>query len=294
VPVQHILAIRDCCKGEVEKNWGQGPAPRSLLPADSRFCVKWLLAKPSNSIPLVDKRDFEMTKKPEVSRSTERKRGSGVKMVYDLLRDEILDLVLSPGSPIDEVQLAERFNMSRTPIREALVRLAGEGLIQTLPNRSTMVSNIDYLNVSPYFDAMVLMYRVTTRLAAENHRESDLAVIRGHQAAFAAAVQAQDALAMIATNAAFHSAIAEAGRNPYFLALFNRILDEGRRFLRLYYQSYEDRLPQRFVDEHEAMIEAIVARDADTAEQLARAHANQIVDQIRSLLISERRLEIAL
>lgn len=235
-----------------------------------------------------------MTKKPEVSRSTERKRGSGVKMVYDLLRDEILDLVLSPGSPIDEVQLAERFNMSRTPIREALVRLAGEGLIQTLPNRSTMVSNIDYLNVSPYFDAMVLMYRVTTRLAAENHRESDLAAIRGHQAAFAAAVQAQDALAMIATNAAFHSAIAEAGRNPYFLALFNRILDEGRRFLRLYYQSYEDRLPQRFVDEHEAMIEAIVARDADTAEQLARAHANQIVDQIRSLLISERRLEIAL
>lgn len=235
-----------------------------------------------------------MTKKPEVSRSTERKRGSGVKMVYDLLRDEILDLVLSPGSPIDEVQLAERFNMSRTPIREALVRLAGEGLIQTLPNRSTMVSNIDYLNVSPYFDAMVLMYRATTRLAAENHRESDLAAIRGHQAAFAAAVQAQDALAMIATNAAFHSAIAEAGRNPYFLALFNRILDEGRRFLRLYYQSYEDRLPQRFVDEHEAMIEAIVARDADTAEQLARAHANQIVDQIRSLLISERRLEIAL
>ncbi len=56
----------------------------------------------------------------------ERKRGSGGKMVYDLLRDEILDLVLPPGSPIDEVQLAERFKMSRTPIREALVRLAGE------------------------------------------------------------------------------------------------------------------------------------------------------------------------
>ncbi len=60
----------------------------------------------------------------------ERKRGSGVKMVYDLLRDEILDLKLAPGSPIDEVQLADRFKMSRTPIREALVRLAGEGLIE--------------------------------------------------------------------------------------------------------------------------------------------------------------------
>ena len=62
----------------------------------------------------------------------ERKRGSGAKMVYDLLRDEILDLVLPPGSPVDEMQLAERFRISRTPVREALVRLAGEGLIETL------------------------------------------------------------------------------------------------------------------------------------------------------------------
>lgn len=224
----------------------------------------------------------------------ERKRGSGVKMVYDLLRDEILDLALPPGSPIDEVQLAERFKMSRTPIREALVRLSGEGLIDTLPNRSTMVSNIDFLNMHTFFDALVLMYRVTTRLAAQYHRAEDLQVIRAHQGEFAAAVQAQDALAMIATNAAFHSAIAEAGRNPYFIGLFNRLLDEGRRILRLYYQSYEDRLPQRFVDEHEELIAVIAARDVEAADQLARAHAEQIVEQIRKLFVREGRLDIAL
>lgn len=235
-----------------------------------------------------------MKKKSEGGPSTERKRGSGVKMVYDLLRDEILDLVLPPGSPIDEVQLAERFKMSRTPIREALVRLAGEELIDTLPNRSTMVSSIDFLNMSPFFDALVLMYRVTTRLAAEHHRQQDLEAIHARQAEFAAAVAAQDALAMIATNAAFHSAIAEAGRNPYFAGLFQRLLDEGRRFLRLYYQSYDDRLPQRFVDEHEDMINAIVARDVDLAERLAKIHAEQIVEQIRKLLVRDRRLDIAL
>ena len=134
----------------------------------------------------------------------ERKRGSGVKMVYELLRDEILDLVLPPGSPIDEVQLAERFKMSRTPIREALVRLSGEGLIDTLPNRSTMVANIDFLNMHTFFDALVLMYRVTTRLAAQYHRPEDLKAIRAEQARFTAAAEAQDALAMIATNAALH------------------------------------------------------------------------------------------
>jgi DNA-binding GntR family transcriptional regulator len=224
----------------------------------------------------------------------ERKRGSGVKLVYDILRDEILDLVLLPGRLIDEVQLAERFKMSRTPIREALVRLAGDGLIDTLPNRSTMVSNIDFLNMHTYFDALTLMYRVTTRLAAQHHRPDDLERIRGDQAAFTAAVNAQNALAMIATNAAFHLSIAEAGRNPYFTALFKRLLDEGRRILRLYYQSYEDRLPQRFVVEHEEMIAAIANHDLDLSERLAREHAEQIVDQVKKLLVRNERLEIDL
>jgi DNA-binding GntR family transcriptional regulator len=224
----------------------------------------------------------------------ERKRGSGVKLVYDLLRDEILSLTLPPGSPIDEVQLAERFSMSRTPIREALVRLAGEGLVDTLPNRSTIVSNIDFLNLHTFFDAITLMYRVTTRLAAQYHRAEDLTIIRAHQAEFAAAVAAQDARAMIATNRAFHSAIAEAGRNPYYTALFQRLLDEGRRILRLYYQSFDDRLPQRYVDEHEAIISAIEARDLEAADRLATIHADQIVHQIQQLFARDLRQNITL
>lgn len=224
----------------------------------------------------------------------ERKRGSGVKIVYDLLRNEILDLVLAPGSPIDEIQLAERFQMSRTPIREALVRLVAEGLVDTLPNRSTMVANLDFLNMGSFFDALTLMYRVTTQLAAQNHRPHDLDAIRARQKEFAAAVAAQDALKMIATNAAFHAAIAEAGRNPYFNSLFSRLLDEGRRFLRLYYQSFDDRLPQQYVDEHEAIIAAIVARDTVAAERLGKAHAEQIVKQIQKLMIGEERFSIAL
>ena len=108
--------------------------------------------------------------------STDRKRGSGVKLVYDVLRDEIISLSLPPGSPIDEIQLAERFAMSRTPIREALVRLAGDGLVTTLPNRSTVVSNIDFLNLPAFFDAITLMYRVTTRQAAQNRTAEDLAL----------------------------------------------------------------------------------------------------------------------
>ncbi len=232
--------------------------------------------------------------KDDSSQITERKRGSGVKLVYDLLRDEILDLKLSPGSAIDEVQLAARFGMSRTPIREALVRLAGEGLIETLPNRSTMVSNIDFLGMPAYFDALVLMYRVTTRLAAQHHTADNLVVIRVQQAEFSAAVAAQDALAMIATNAEFHSAIAAAGRNAYYGNFFDRLLGEGRRMLRLYYQSYEDRLPPRYVDEHEEIIAAVEARDVVAADRLGKAHGEQIVEQIGRLLTRNDRIDIEL
>lgn len=233
-----------------------------------------------------------MTSKPATAgkpATSERRRGSGVKMVYDVLRDEIIDLSLAPGSPIDEIQLATRFAMSRTPIREALVRLAGEGLVTTLPNRSTVVSNIDFLTLPAFFDAITLMYRVTTRQAALHRTRADLAAICAHHDAFSRAVAAQNALDMIAHNRDFHSAIAEAGRNPYYLGLFNRLLDEGRRILRLYYSSFDDQLPQEYVSEHENMIAAIEAQDTEAADRLASAHADQIVHQIQKLIAEDRR-----
>ncbi|MEP2428460.1 MULTISPECIES: GntR family transcriptional regulator [Sulfitobacter] len=232
-----------------------------------------------------------MTNKPK---SAERKRGSGAQFVYSILRDEILDLTLLPGSPIDEIRLSERLSMSRTPIREALVRLASEGLVTTLPNRSTVVSNIDFMNLHTFFDAMTLMYRVTTRLAAQFHTPADMAAIRARQAEFAKAVAAQDALSMIATNREFHAEIARAGRNPYYESLCLRLLDEGRRLLRMYYQSFDDQLPNEYVQEHEDLVATIEARDVARADSLAGTHADQIVQQIQALISRDRRQHIEL
>nr|WP_321454719.1 GntR family transcriptional regulator [uncultured Cohaesibacter sp.] len=217
------------------------------------------------------------------------KRGAGVGHVYKTLHREIIELKIAPGSPIDELQLAARFSMSRTPIREALVRLAAEGLITTLPNRATIVSNIDFLNLSQFFDALTLMYRVTTRLAAANYEEGDLEGINHWKEAYAKSVETRDVFEMIATNREFHLAVANAGRNPYYISLFTRLLDEGRRILRLYYQSYNDEIPHLYVDEHEEMIKAIIARDLELADQLAAKHADQIVRQIQSYISADKR-----
>ena len=213
-------------------------------------------------------------------------RGSGVQTVYEALKHDILEMTIPPGEPLDETRLSRRFSMSRTPVREALVRLAAEGLVTTLPNRNTIVAPIELSDVPVYFDALTLMYRVTARLAAMRRSEADLIEIQALQDAFARSVDAADALAMISVNRDFHLAIARAGRNRYYTDLFRRLLDEGRRLLRLYYQSYDDHLPRRYVDEHAAIIAAIVVRDADLADRLGGEHAQQVVHQIQSLLTS--------
>jgi DNA-binding GntR family transcriptional regulator len=227
--------------------------------------------------PLRDKSTDEQMETPRV-------RGSGAQKVYETLRKAILELELDPGSPLDEVSLSEQFDMSRTPIREALVRLAAEGLVTTLPNRNTIVATIDFVRLPVYFEALSLMYRVTTRLAAANRKAEQLIPVRAWQAAFAEAVERQDALGMIAANRDFHVAIAEAGGNPYFTQLFARLLDEGRRILRLYYSSFDDKLPRQYVEEHELIVKAIEAGDAERADQLASGHAAQIVSQIQSYI----------
>ncbi|MGN6157854.1 MAG: GntR family transcriptional regulator [Devosia sp.] len=212
-------------------------------------------------------------------------RGAGVQTVYEQLRLAIVNLDLPPGSPLDEVRLSQQFALSRTPVREALVRLAGDGLVTTLPNRSTVVAPIDFERLPVYFEALTLMYRVTTRAAAQRRMPRHIAAMRQAQAQYVEAVARNDAVSMISTNRDFHLAIAEAGGNSYFTSWFSRLLDEGRRLLRLYYYAaFDDHLPRKYVDEHEAIIRAIEKGDADRADELAALHAAQIVRQIQSYI----------
>ena len=217
-----------------------------------------------------------------------RTRGSGSESVYKALRHEILTMERAPGSPLDETRLSEHFGMSRTPIREALLRLTSDGLVTSLPNRNTIVAVIDFSSLPTYFEALCLMYRVTTRGAAKRQGDAWMAEIIRQQEAFSRAVEAQDAFAMIEANREFHVAIAERAGNPYYTTFFARLLDEGRRILRLYCQTFDDRLPRRYVEEHEKIIEAIRSGDIEEADRLSVAHADQIVRQIGRASCRER------
>lgn len=206
-----------------------------------------------------------------------RAKGSGVREVYDTLRSEILTLELRPGAPLDETTLAERFKLSRSPIREALIRLAGEGLVRTLANRSTLVAPFDISTFPKYIEALDLLQRVNTRLAAQLRTSADIERIRENQAAFVEAVERGVNLELSETNRNFHVSIAMAGKNPYLTEQYARLLDEGRRMMHLHFDYLKSSVEEDILsDEHDQMIQAVVEQDVERAERLAHAHTRQL------------------
>jgi DNA-binding GntR family transcriptional regulator len=208
-----------------------------------------------------------------------RVKGTGVKVAYETLRDEILSLELEPGAVLDETSLAERFAMSRSPVREALIRLAGDDLVVTLSNRSTVVSPIDVQSFPKYVEALDVAQRMNTRLAAELRTDLDLKIIARRQKDFVAAVHKGEHLAMSEANKAFHMAIAAAGRNPYLAAFYERLLNQGRRMLHLHFAYLEQGNEEVLLtDEHDEMLAAIRDREVLRADALAHAHTRQFRD----------------
>jgi DNA-binding GntR family transcriptional regulator len=231
-----------------------------------------------------------------------RGKQTGSARIYAKLRQEILRVQLAPGSLLDEVGLSERLGMSRSPVREALVRLSSEGLVVILPNRSTIVAPIDFQGLPHFLDAIDLLQRANTRLAALHRTEDDLKKIVTAQRAFEEAartsIRKSDSVPMIEANHDFHMVIARAGKNSYFTAFYRRLLDEGRRMLHFHfeYQALDPELSvEKMAADHTAMVKAIKAKDAETAEQLAHAHATQFKGQFMQYLdrnvTAEMRLE---
>ncbi|GCA49551.1 putative HTH-type transcriptional regulator YdfH [Sinorhizobium sp. KGO-5] len=207
---------------------------------------------------------------------TKRAKGTGWKSVYETLRNEILALTIPPGQLLDENTLAERFDMSRSPVREALIRLAGEDLVVTLSNRSTIVAPIEVGSFPKYVEALDIAQRMNTRLAAELRTEADLKAIARRQKEFEAAVKSGNHLQMSEANKQFHIAIAAAGKNPYLAAFYERLLNQGQRMLHLHFE-YLERTHEGYLltDEHNLMLEAIRVKNVDLADELAHAHTRQ-------------------
>ncbi|MEI3855319.1 MULTISPECIES: GntR family transcriptional regulator [unclassified Ensifer] len=226
---------------------------------------------------------------------TKRAKGTGWKSVYETLRTEILALTLAPGQLLDENSLAERFDMSRSPVREALIRLAGEELVVTLSNRSTIVAPIEVATFPKYVEALDIAQRMNTRLAAQLRTDADLKAIAKRQKEFETAVKGANHLQMSEANKQFHMAIAKAGKNAYLASFYERLLNQGQRMLHLHFE-YLERTHEGYLltDEHNQMLDAIRAGNADLADELAHAHTRQFQDNFINFMRENYTTDVSL
>jgi DNA-binding GntR family transcriptional regulator len=212
-------------------------------------------------------------------KDTSVRRGDSAARIYADIRRKILSLELQPGAAIDEAALVRDSGASRTPVREALVRLASDGLVILLPNRGSQVAPLDLARIRDYLEAIDICQRAVTIWAAVRRRTQDVVVIRERAAAFEAAAAANNTDAMVLANRAFHQAIADACGNRMMATAYERILDEGLRVSRFslgsIYRS-QDADSRAFVDiiiqEHAGMVHAIETGDTALADQLAASH----------------------
>ncbi|MHC2301698.1 GntR family transcriptional regulator [Rhizobium mongolense] len=232
-----------------------------------------------------------MSEESEVKRT----RGTGWKNVYETLRNEILALTLAPGQLLDEMTLAERFDMSRSPVREALIRLGADELVVTLSNRSTIVAPIEIATFPKYVEALDIAQRMNTRLAAALRTDTDLKIIAKRQKQFEAAVKTGNHLAMSEANKEFHMAIAHAGRNQYLASFYEKLLSQGQRMLHLHFE-YLERTHEGYLltDEHTLMLDAIRDKNVDLADELAHAHTRQFQDNFINFMRENYTTDVAL
>jgi DNA-binding GntR family transcriptional regulator len=217
----------------------------------------------------------------KVLRPTESQR------VYNELRRRILSVQLLPGSEIDEVKLAAEFGVSRTPFREALIRLAAEELVVLTPNRSAKVPVLDFAEVGELFDALEITQRVVARWAALRCTADDIDDLRRAANAYADAVSRRDLEGMRDANFQYHKALGDACGNRYYQKLNEKLLLRSLRLAQLTiskaptgkaaYNAYFAEVNM----EHGRLIELIQLRNSDAAEEIIRDHIRQF--RIRSL-----------
>ena len=216
------------------------------------------------------------------AKSNRGARRTSADVAYDLLRRRILALEIPPGADLDEIELAASCGVSRTPLREALIRLAADGLVMQLPNRGYVVAPLLLADFPQFIEALAITQGAVNALAAARRTDIDLERIRAQARRFSDVVRHGDAVAIVAQNSTLRLTIAAAGGNEYFTASYRQLLDETVRLAHTFFA--HDEQPKQWLDDHDALIEAIARHDASAAEGLGRRQAVEFQRQILTYL----------
>jgi DNA-binding GntR family transcriptional regulator len=201
---------------------------------------------------------------------------------YVRIRDKIVCLDMPPGSVVEEARLREELAIGRTPIREALQRLAQENLVVVVPHRGTFVTEINITDLARITEVRVVLEGHAARLAAERCSTSDRSAIHKLLVRLQSS-DSTDQRELMRLDQQVHRQIYRGARNSLLESTLERYFNLSLRlwFLVL---DHEVRLREA-VDEHAALLRAILAGDGDAAEASMRSHVTGFEREIRKVLV---------
>lgn len=217
--------------------------------------------------------------------------------VTQILRDSILKLELRPGVILDEVEVATRLNVSRTPVREAIIQLVADGLV-VRQGRKAKVAPLDFDDVPKLYDALMISSRLVHRLAAENRTKRNLKEIAKYKKVFEDSIANGNGVVRSEANHSFHKAISEASANKYISAFYENALVGTIRLSRACFaDTYEfghgeadsvlkDHLAET-VRQHAEIYKAIEAHDVLAADKLAVDHYRLTKNRVIAVLFGQ-------
>jgi GntR family transcriptional regulator, rspAB operon transcriptional repressor len=197
--------------------------------------------------------------------------------IYEAIRDEILTCRLFPGEEVREQDLAERFEVSRQPIRDALLRLEREYLVTVNPRQGYQVNPISISDAQDLFRFRLALEPACAAEAIESASNDMLAELNQFRTA-------DSEEAFIDYNRRFHSAVALASGNIRMATVACDLIAQADRLVRISVDSIKGRDPARLIAEHASIIDAIQRRDIRLTRKLLRAHIAQAEKRVISAL----------
>lgn len=202
--------------------------------------------------------------------------------VAQRLRQMLVENRIPPGAKLNERELCEALNVSRTPLREAIKMLAAEGLVELVPNRGAIALALTENDVANTFEVMAGLEALSGELAARRVTDEELAEIRALHFEMMAAYTRRDLSAYYSLNSRIHRAINAAAKNPVLTSTYNQV---NARLQALRFRSNQDGAKwKRAVGEHEKMIEALCERDPAAMRDVLLAHLTNKRDAVLELL----------
>ena len=200
------------------------------------------------------------------------------------LRQMLVENRIPPGAKLNERELSEVLNVSRTPLREAIKMLAAEGLVELLTNRGAIAIALTEADVLNTFEVMAGLEAQSGELAAQRITDAELLEIKAMHYEMLAAYTRRDLPAYYRLNAAIHEAINAAAKNPVLAATYKQV---NARLQALRFRSNQDGDKWKSaVDEHELMIAALTARDPAAMRSVLASHLinklGVVLEQLRA------------